>query len=360
MSKKSERKARRLRRKRRFLTVVCVLLAAMVLGLGSYAAGWYAKRDRIERDARRYQAMYVTMPTAEPIVEPTAEPTGTPTTVPTVEPTAVPTVEPTAVPTVEPTAAPTVEPTGAPTAEPAATPTAAPTATPVPTLEQEPVAVDVPLPTANADTLILSLPTPPPVQASFNGLLAHNPDTVGFLSIAGMLDLPVVQRENDNDYYLNHNFDGEQADEGALFLDGVNRLSPEDDCLIVYGHNMKNGTMFGMLNRYEDEDYVRAHPSLRFDTLYENREYVPFAAFAASMDPSDGHYFDVRNFLFDETQYELFVLRLQARSVWRSAVDVRYGDRLLLLVTCDYTNREGRFILALRQLRPGETAAAIS
>ena len=352
MSKKSERQARRRRREKRFLTVVCVLLAAAVLGLGSYAAGWYAKRDRIERDARRYQAMYVTMPTAEPAVESTAEPNMTSTP----EPTAVPTVEPTAVPTAVPTAENTETPTDTPAAEPTGTPAIAPAETPVPTLEPEPVVVDVPLPTANEDTLMLSLPTPPPVQDSFSELLEHNPDTVGFLSIGGMLDLPVVQRRNDNDYYLDHNFDGEKADEGTLFLDGVNLLNPEDDCLIVYGHNMKNGTMFGMLSRFEDEDYARTHPSIRFDTLYENRAYIPFAAFTASMDLSDSHYFDVRNFLFDETQYELFVLRLQARSLWKSPVEVRYGDRLLLLVTCDYTNSEGRFILALRQLRPGETA----
>ena len=61
--------------------------------------------------------------------------------------------------------------------------------------------------------------------------------------------------------------------------------------------------------------------------------------------------------MFDETQFELFTLKMQARSVYDVPVDLRYGDRLLLLVTCDYTNPEGRFILALRQLRPDETEA---
>ena len=70
----------------------------------------------------------------------------------------------------------------------------------------------------------------------------------------------------------------------------------------------------------------------------------------------NSRYFDVRQFVFDETEFDKFVLKLQSRSALRIPVDVRYGDRLLLLVTCDYTKDDGRFILALRQLRADETA----
>ena len=309
---------RRASREWRTVTVICIFLALVILALGSYAAGWYMNRARVRRDAERYSGMYELLPTPTPVV--TAVPTDTP------------------------------QPTEAP----------APTDTPAPAVSGEPTlpaVVDERLATPNPDTVVYALPTAPPVQESFAELIAHNPDTVGFLTIGGMLNLPVVQRQNDNDFYLTHSFAGKQADEGALFLDGVNRLVPEDDCLIVYGHNMKNGAMFGNLDAYERLDYLRAHPTLRFDTLYENRLYVPFAAFTASMESDDRHYFDVRQFVFDETEFELFTLKMQARSVYDVPVDLRYGDRLLLLVTCDYTNQEGRFILALRQLRPDETEA---
>lgn len=341
-------------RERRRLTIACVVLGAMMLGLGGYVAGWYANRARIEGDAKRYQAMYAPEDTAtvEPTV--TVEPTATPTTAPTATPTSAPTA------TAEPTEAPTATPTETPTAAPTATPTATPTPTEAPTLEPDPVAVDVPIPTPNESTLVFALPTPPPVQASFGELLSHNPDTVGYLDLDGLISLPVVQRLDDNDFYLTHNFDGAEAREGALFLDGVNRLVPEDDCLIVYGHNMKNGSMFGQLHRYEDPAYARRHPLIRFDTIYENRQYAPIAAFTASMDPADDHYFEVRQFLFDETGFELFALKLQARSAWRSPLEARYGDRLLLLVTCDYSDKEGRFILALRQLRPDESPDVVA
>ena len=68
----------------------------------------------------------------------------------------------------------------------------------------------------------------------------------------------------------------------------------------------------------------------------------------------------MRQFVFDETQFELFTLKMQSRSAVRLPVDVRNGDRLLLLVTCDYTNREGRFILGLRQLRADENEQSVA
>lgn len=328
MSRKKQKSSDSLYRRlqRRALTAVCVLLVIIIVGLGGYAAGWYANRARIQDDAERYRAMYV--PAATTTLAPTPEP------------------EP------EPTATPDREPD-------ALTPEPSPTPTPAVDANGQSVVVDEPIGTRGPETQVYALPTAPPVQAAFSQLVQYNPDTVGYLDIPGLLSLPVTQRENDNDYYLEHNFEGDESREGCLFLDGVNRLVPEDDCLIVYGHNMKNGAMFGRLDSYESAAFLKSHPLVRFDTLYENRLYVPFAAFTASMEPNDSQYFDVRQFVFDEAQFELFALKMQTRSAVRLPVDVRYGDKLLLLVTCDYTNREGRFILGLRQLRAGETEQGI-
>ena len=73
------------------------------------------------------------------------------------------------------------------------------------------------------------------------------------------------------------------------------------------------------------------------------------------MDENDGHYFDVRQIVFDETSFELFVLKLRGRSVFDVPVEVEYGDQLLTLVTCSYNDDDGRYIVALRKLRAGET-----
>lgn len=335
-------------------------------------------RRRIEAENREYQALYATP-------EPTAAPTPVPTQPPTPEPTAVLTPEPTAEPTPEPTAAPQVilnirtknaprwltEPTPTfavalddpifeqvldepivtpePTVEPTPSPTPAPTPTPTPTPGPTPRA------TPDADTLVYALETPPPVQESFRALLDRNPETVGYIRVGEEISLPVVQRKNDNQYYLNHNFDGEESNGGTLFLDGTNLLIPEDMNLIVYGHNMKNGTMFHPLSLYAETDFLKKHGTVYFDTIYKNRAYVPFAVLTASMDPDSKSYINIRQFIFEPEDFDAYVERLKALSIYDMEVDVQYGDSLLLLVTCEYTHDNGRFMVALRAVRDDET-----
>lgn len=318
------------KRKNAWLTLICLVLIAAALAFCVYAIGWYVSRDRIIEDGQRYQEMYTP-----------AETTPSPTSIPTVSPETVPSATPEVLPTATAESSPV------------------PDITMVPMETLSPEETIIPLATPDENTLVYALETPPPMQTSFAELIMHNSDTIGYLDIEGVISLPVVQKENDNDFYLNHNFDGEEAKEGALFLDGMNRLVPEDDCLIVYGHNMKNDTMFGRLEDYEDMTFLKEHAVIHFDTIYENRAYVPFAAFTASMDSDNRHYFDVRQFIFDETSFELFTLKMQTRSIYDIPVDVKYGDNLLLLVTCDYTNSSGRFILCLRELRDDEPEDAM-
>ena len=313
----------------------CLACALIILGCVAYVAGYFAEQSRVRREGEVYRAMYSPAPLE----------------------TQAPVATATATPTAIPTATSTVVPTAASSPTPVATPTATGSPTPAPTPTPEAQVVDEPLPTPNENTIVLSLPTEPPPQESFAELLRYNPDTVGYLSIGEIVDLPVVQRENDNEYYLTHAYSGEEAREGALFLDGANRLSDEN--LIIYGHNMRNGTMFGELSSFGEREFLLKNAVVRFDTLYENALYVPFAMFEASMDEDDGHYFDVRQIVFDETSFELFVLKLRGRSVFDVPVAVEYGDKLLTLVTCSYNDDDGRYIVALRKLREGETEEEI-
>lgn len=318
---------------RYIISFICV---ALMIVCAAYVISWEIHRVQIERANAAYQALYAQGDAPE-----TATPTETPTAAPTELPTSVPTEQPSAVPSNAPAVTPTIVPdAGSPS--------------------PDAVVVDatlVPRTTADADTLVFALQTPPPVQESFAELLALNPETVGYLRAGESISLPVVQRRNDNEYYLNHSFEGEESIAGTLFLDGSNLLVPEDDNLIIYGHNMRNGTMFHALSLYESADYLRKHPIVNFDTLYENRLYVPFAAFTATMDEGSERYLDIRQFLLDEDSFELFVLKMEKLSTVETKVDVRYGDRLLLLVTCEYLYDNGRFVVALRELRPDESEA---
>lgn len=354
---------------RRLAGLMC---AAVIVAGGVYTVFWMQNRARIEREGERYSMMYA--PARE---ESGGEGEGMPASSgETPAPDAAMQTDEAAALSAAPdagastamfseTTAPDAGTSTAMFSETAASDVGASTATPSDAAASgggvsEPVVSDVLLPTPDSGTLVLALETPPPVQESFSELLGYNADTVGFLQIGDIVSLPVVQRVNDNEYYLTHTFSGAESAEGALFLDGMNLLVPEDDCLIVYGHNMQNGTMFGDLKLYRELYFLRGCPPVAFDTIYENRLYAPFAVFIASMEAGDASYFDVRQFVFDESDFNAFVSSLRARSEYDVPIDVRYGDSLLLLVTCDNAEADGRLIVAFRALREDETSESVA
>ena len=197
-----------------------------------------------------------------------------------------------------------------------------------------------------------------PLDIDFDALREEGPDIIGWIGFDSVeISYPIVY-SGDNSYYLRRLWDGSYNQAGTLFLEGNNQ-SLDDLHAIVYGHNMRNGTMFGELSSFGEREFLLENAVVRFDTLYENALYVPFAIFEASMDEDDAHYFDVRQIVFDETSFELFVLKLRGRSVFDVPVEVEYGDQLLTLVTCSYNDDDGRYIVALRKLREGETQEEI-
>lgn len=322
--------------------IAATLCLPLMLVCAVYILSWHAERLRVEADNAAYGQLYITSaPTAQPSQAPSATP--------------LPSPEPTAAITPSSTPASLPEPTPSPQTS------AAPTEPPQPSKPSQPafdIAVDAtrePYPTPDADTLVIPLESPPPVQESFQQLLEVNEDTIGYLNIDSLLSLPVVQRKNDNSFYLDHSFDGSESNAGTLFLDGANLLVPEDNNLIIYGHNMRNGTMFHALIGYEKPEFLAKHPLVQFDTIYENRTYVPFAAFTATVEPGSERYLDVRQFIFDEDSFELFISKIQRLSLYDSPVEVAYGDHVLLLVTCEYIYDNGRFVVALREMRNNET-----
>lgn len=201
-------------------------------------------------------------------------------------------------------------------------------------------------------------PTPAPDE-SFSRLLEANPDTVGWLKVGDIIDFAVVQR--DNAYYLDHNFFGVPSAEGTAFMDEGCTLWPEDDHLIIHGHNMRNGSVFGQLKCFRDLDFLKENAIIRFNTLYSARQYVPFAVFDISAEPGEARYMDLQQFNFRSSAgYSAFIEDARQRSCFEIPVDVAPGDSLLSLVTCSYYDVNGRLVVMLRALRDGEDPQQIS
>lgn len=200
-------------------------------------------------------------------------------------------------------------------------------------------------------------------------LLERNQDVVGYIKIPGTdISYPVVQRrkEDGNEYYLNKNIDKEDAKAGSIFLDWRNyfdyvvdgvKVLDNSQNLIVYGHDMKDGSMFGGLQDYEDVNgFYSEHPIIELSSNYETYKYKIFAYFIIDADDETETKFDcwnTLNFAGEDDFYE-FVNNAKKRALTFNDVDVRYGDQLLTLSTCNSVFDTGRLIVMGRLLRDGE------
>lgn len=175
----------------------------------------------------------------------------------------------------------------------------------------------------------------------YDALYDQNHDLAGWLSLPDTaLDCPVMYTPQEPEKYLRRAFDGSYAVSGSLFIgDGC---SPDGSNVIVYGHNMKNGTMFGELTAYAREEYAGDHPVFRLDTLAEEREYRVIAAFYCTAGEAEGfpyRYVD----LGERETFGEYLDRAEERSLWPMAFRPEFGTRLALLSTCSYRGEEGRF-----------------
>ena len=182
--------------------------------------------------------------------------------------------------------------------------------------------------------------------------LKINPDTVGWLTVGKIIDTPVVQR--DSEFYLEHNFFGKRAYEGTVLLEEDCSILPLDQHLVLYGHNMRNGRVFGELDRFRTLSYLKKNSVVTFNTIYQEGLYVVIGVFDISNEDEDPNYMEMLIFNFEDEEFMDFINEARERSFFEIPIDVQPGDRLLSLVTCSYTMNDGRLIILLREIRPDE------
>ena len=199
------------------------------------------------------------------------------------------------------------------------------------------------------------------ISESFQKLRQQNRDVAGWLSIEDVLDEPVMQR--DNAYYLTHDASGRQNATGALFLDESCNLRLPTPHLVIHGHNMKEGAMFGSLKKYKLKDaaFYKEHAFITFNTLYEEAQYVIYAVADVSIDAKDADYlpFWAYGTFTDQAQWDAYVGKIRELSRYRTQVDVQPGDRLLTLATCSGADNSRRLLVAARQIRKGESSLTL-
>lgn len=191
------------------------------------------------------------------------------------------------------------------------------------------------------------------VLEEYETLYNKNKRLIGWLKIEDTnIDYPVLQT-TDNVYYLDHNFEQEYDRNGSLFLDAECDIVHRNTNLIIYGHHMRSGKMFGNLNKYSSESYYKEHPIIQFDTIYEKGTYQVMYVFRSKIYNEDEIVFKYYQF-FDAVSEKEFTSNMQemaALSLYDTGVTASFGDELLTLSTCDNSETDGRFVVVAKRIQ---------
>lgn len=210
-------------------------------------------------------------------------------------------------------------------------------------------------------------------------LMNHNNDVVGWLKINGtQIDYPLLKDPGDitpntgygdefieyNEYYLHHSIDRTYLFEGNIYMDCRDNFGSDEDKqsenIVIYGHNMLNGSQFGNLGRYRENGYYYTNPFVYLSSNYKDYEYVivSYCITSGNAD-TDFRYWDMEE-LDTQADFDYYVNRIKRDQIHDTNVDVKYGDKLLTLSTCYADADNTRFIVLARRLRDGEVAGDFS
>ena len=187
------------------------------------------------------------------------------------------------------------------------------------------------------------------ILPQYQSLYAENHDLAGWLTVPDTpIDYPVMYTPGDRDHYLRKAFDGSYSLSGSLFI-AAPWTAPHT---LIYGHHMKNGTMFGSLQNYEDPAYYDSHKTILFSTLTEKREYEVMACFLgqAVAAESNFQYWDYAD-LSDPARFQDYVDRVGQVALYDTGITAQPGDQLLTLSTCSYHVTDGRFAVVARRVK---------
>ena len=193
----------------------------------------------------------------------------------------------------------------------------------------------------------------PPVLKKYETLYNKNRKLIGWLKIEGCdIDYPVMQTSN-NEYYLDHNYNQEYDKNGSLFLDKDCDAAFPNDNMIIYGHHMKSGKMFGNLNYYSKESFWEDNKEFTFDTIYETGTYAVMYVFRSKIYSEEEIVFKYYQFIdaTSENEFNSNMEEMANMSLYDTGVTASYGDRLITLSTCDSSEEDGRFVVVAKKIK---------
>ncbi len=181
-----------------------------------------------------------------------------------------------------------------------------------------------------------------------------NTDIIGWLEIEGTnINYPVLHG-TDNDFYLNHNYKKENSWAGSLFLDKDFDIANGSSNYLIYGHRNGQGLMFETLLKYANKNFYENHKTIKFTTLDEDALYEILAVFYSRVYyKNEQNVFRYYYFVNakDEQEYNEFVKNAKNASIYDTGVSAEYGEQLLTLSTCEYSQKNGRFVVVAKKVK---------
>lgn len=193
------------------------------------------------------------------------------------------------------------------------------------------------------------------ILPEYEDLYNENPDLIGWIKVEDTpIDYPVMQTFDDPTFYIHRDWDRNESTYGLPLIDA--RCTLESGNIIIYSHNMKNGTMFGILKKYNEKSFYEEHQIIEFDTIYEKAEYQIIAVLLAQVfydEEPDENEFVYYNYieLGSKEEFQEYVDQVKERSLYDTGVTAEYGDNLITLCTCNYHVKDGRFLVVAKKIQ---------
>lgn len=189
--------------------------------------------------------------------------------------------------------------------------------------------------------------------SGYENLLKINPQVLGWIAIPGtQLSYPLLQGD-DNDFYLHHDIYGQENRYGAIFADCKADLYGGESNIIIYGHHMRNGSMFGSLKEYDNRSYYEEHPSFFLYLPEDEREYEIIAVLKNDIFSREKEPFQYYDYERIETKemFDEYCQGIKNYSLYDTELTAEYGDELVTLCTCSYSGKDQRLLIVGRRLQ---------
>ncbi len=186
---------------------------------------------------------------------------------------------------------------------------------------------------------------------NYDKLFAINPHSVGWISVSGtIIDYPLMKSVESPNFYLNHSYDRSYSRYGCPYVQENCDVDKPSDNIIIYGHNMRDGRMFGALEKYLDKSFFEQNRYIDVNIKGQDFKYEILSVFTQSEEAENRFAYHLFVDAEDEVDFSEYVDKCKSLSRYDTGVDAVYGDKLITISTCEYSSKNGRLVIVAKKI----------